>query len=273
MEAWAGWNPAAGFLHFSTKDTEFARNPKEAFEELKRRAKHHAMPLPVKRYASTKHTVLPRVALGGEFVGVLKNRRTWRKFGPAAVSLETLAQTLELTFGIQGWVNVPGVGRAAMKTSPSGGALHPMEAYVVGRRVEGLRSGIYHYDSEQRQLDWIRRGVAKKPLQKSLGHQWWFANAAFLVVMTAVVARIQWKYDDPRAYRVLLAEAGHLGQTFCLTATWLGLAPFCTMAMADTQWEEWLGIDGVRETVLYVVGAGTRPSPEGMKNAHIGRIG
>jgi hypothetical protein len=60
-------------------------------------------------------------------------------------------------------------------------------------------------------------------------------------------------------YRAALAEAGHVCQTFCLAATWRGLAPFCLMGLNDTLIEQDLGIDGIRETVLYVAGAGTRP--------------
>jgi SagB-type dehydrogenase family enzyme len=271
MESWASWNPAAGFFHFSTKDTRFAPDPLRDLQELIRRAKHDPMPLPVKAYPKTSRTKLPRARVEGEFPEALKNRRTWRKFGSQPVELEKLAQLLELTFGIQGWVNVPGLGRAALKTSPSGGDLHPIEAYVLSQRIKGLKRGIYHYNAARHELEWLRDGIGRRTLESSLGHQGWFARAAFLVVMTAVFGRTQWKYDFPRSYRVVLAEAGHLCQTFCLTATWLGLAPFCTMAMADTKWEEWLGIDGVNESVLYVAGAGTRPSD--MSEAHIGMLG
>ena len=62
-----------------------------------------------------------------------------------------------------------------------------------------------------------------------------------------------------RAYRAALAEAGHVCQTFCLTATWLGLAPFCLMGLADDEIERDLGIDGITESVLYAAGAGVRP--------------
>jgi SagB-type dehydrogenase family enzyme len=81
-----------------------------------------------------------------------------------------------------------------------------------------------------------------------------------VVVMTAVFARTQWKYPASRAYRAVLLDAGHLGQTFCLVATWLGLAPFCTMALADSRIERDLGIDGVTESVLYAAGVGVRPA-------------
>jgi len=269
MESWAAWNPSAGFFHFCTKDTQFATNPRAAFQELQRRAKHDPMPLPLKTYANARRTKLPRSNSDGEFPMVLEARRTWRKFGREPVPLNALAQTLELTFGIQGWVDVPDLGRAAIKTSPSGGSLHPIEAYVLVQRVQGLRKGIHHYNAERHELEWLRTGFAEKAVERSLGHQWWFAKGAFLVLMTAVFSRTRWKYDFPRVYRGILLEAGHLCQTFCLTATWLGLAPFCTFAHTDTQWENWLGIDGIHESVLYVAGAGTRPGPDGMRDATI----
>jgi SagB-type dehydrogenase family enzyme len=271
MESWVDWNPAAGFFHFSTKDTELAPDQAWAFEELKRRAKQNPMPLPLNSYPRAPRTKLPRASTQGEFSEVLKRRRTWRKYGPEAVTLEALAKTLALTFGIQGWVDVPGLGRAAMKTSPSAGSLHPIEAYVLAQRVKGLKKGIYHYNAARHELDWLRKGVSRKALERNLGSQWWFAKGAFLVLITAVFGRTQWKYDFPRAYRAILLEAGHLCQTFCLTATWLGLAPFCTMAQTDTKWEKWLGIDGVKESIIYVAGAGTMPTD--MRDANILMIG
>jgi SagB-type dehydrogenase family enzyme len=82
-----------------------------------------------------------------------------------------------------------------------------------------------------------------------------------------VFGRTRWKYDYARAYRAVLIEAGHLCQTFCLTATWLGVAPFCTMAFADSKIEKVLGLDGIQESMLYVAGAGLRP--ENDQRAHL----
>ena len=67
--------------------------------------------------------------------------------------------------------------------------------------------------------------------------QWWFEDAAALFLFTAVFARKQWRYRFPRAYRSVLLEAGHFAQTFCLAATSIGLAPFCTQALADRRIE------------------------------------
>jgi SagB-type dehydrogenase family enzyme len=271
MDGWRSWNPAAGYFHFSTKDTPFAPDPMAAMKDLLVRAEHDPMPLPIKHYPGARKIKLPHVESGAEFPQILRSRRTWRTYGKQAVPLEALAQIMKLTFGIQGWVDVPGLGKAAMKTSPSCGCLHPTEAYVLAQRVEGLLGGFYHYNTAGHELEWLRPGVTPKELEKSLGNQWWFAKAAFVVLMTAVFGRTHWKYEFPRVYRGILIEAGHLCQTFCLTATWLGLAPFGTIAQTDTQWEKWLGIDGVSESIIYVAGAGTRPKD--MTEAHIGMLG
>ena len=50
----------------------------------------------------------------------------------------------------------PPDGRMPLKTSPSGGARHSIEAYVVVRRVAGVPAGVYHYDAAAHAL--VRRG-------------------------------------------------------------------------------------------------------------------
>jgi SagB-type dehydrogenase family enzyme len=78
--------------------------------------------------------------------------------------------------------------------------------------------------------------------------------------MTAVLPRVWWRYPNARSYRAILLDAGHVCQTFCLVATWLGLAPFCTMAMDDRRIERDLRIDGTHEILLYAAGVGSKPA-------------
>ena len=218
----------------------------------------HPLPPRVKKYPGAAAVQLPRGEAATEFAGVLQERRTWREFSRKPVALGAFAQLLWLSFGVQGWARIPGVGQLVLRTSPSGGAMHPMEAYVFVRNVEGVGAGIYHYDAAGLRLKLLRRGTSKSEIGRMLATQKWAGEAAFVVFLTAVFGRTQWKYEHPRAYRVVLAEAGHLGQTFCLTATSLGLAPFCTMALADTPLERALGIDGVSESVMFAMGVGLR---------------
>lgn len=260
LHKWKAWNPAASFFHMQTKDSYTAGISREEIRWAKELLQAQRASAPSKNYPGVRTIVLPHENYWGEFPGVLQERRTWRKFGRGPVSKEIVARLLHLSFGVQGWLRIPEGGRFAQKTSPSGGALHPAEAYVLVQNVRGIPRGIYHYDAVAHRLQEIRRGATPAEIQKLLAGQWWFRDAAFVVFLTAVFHRTQWKYDYPRAYRAVLAEAGHLCQTFCLTATWLGLAPFCTMAFADTRIERTLRVDGISESVLYAMGAGAKPA-------------
>jgi SagB-type dehydrogenase family enzyme len=259
MRGWEKWSPSASHFHFATKDVKYERSDAEDFSSLRQLSERRPLPRRRKQYPGVKRVKLSLPGKSGEFERVLHERRTWREFSRKPLELRQLETLLWLSFGVQAWAEIPGVGRLPLKTSPSGGALHPLEAYVLIRNVTGIAPGIYHYDDEGHVLELLRAGCSRGRLKKLLAGQDWFCGSAFVVFLTAVFQRSQWKYEHPRAYRVLLAESGHVCQTFCLTATWLGLAPFCTMALADTKIEQALGVDGVTESVVYAMGAGLRP--------------
>lgn len=262
LRAWEAWNPAAGFFHLSTKDVDYDTVPENQAKAVRRLVRMKPMPRPVKDYPKAPHILLPQPKTDGEFARVLLERRTWRKYSSGAIGLSALGTLLGLTWGVQGWAKVPVLGPLALKTSPSGGALHPIEAYVVARNVRSLPPGLYHYCGAQHRLDLLRRGASSRQITRYLAGQSWFGGAAVVVLMTAVFSRTQWKYNYARAYRAVLMEAGHLCQTFCLVATWLGLAPFCTLALEDSILEKDLGVDGVGESILYAAGVGARPEKE-----------
>jgi SagB-type dehydrogenase family enzyme len=105
-------------------------------------------------------------------------------------------------------------------------------------------------------LECLRSVPAKRKAVSYAAGQKFLKDAAAVFLMTAVFPRTMWKYRFPRAYCVVLLDAGHLCQTFCLVATWLGLAPFCTAALKDSEIEKDLSLDGIRETALYLAAVG-----------------
>jgi SagB-type dehydrogenase family enzyme len=260
QESWAPWLPAGGLLHFSAKDLPYVSDLGESRRALLVHARREPAPPEVKRYPRAARLQLPNPNTKGEFPQVLLARRTWREFSECRLDLEDLSTLLWLTCGVQFWVKLPGsIGRVALKTSPSAGARHPLEAYVAVLRVRGLPRGLYHYSPDTHSVELLRRGCRSQQFGSYLAGQSWYGSASALMFMTAVFKRNQWKYPDPAAYRTVILDAGHMCQTFCLTATWLGLAPFCTMALADSKVEKALGLDGISESVLYAAGVGTRP--------------
>jgi SagB-type dehydrogenase family enzyme len=251
------WNPEAGFFHIATRDVPFTTRRKAA-PEIAGRARGPAMPPAVKRYRGLPQIDLPRPQQNGPLPSVLRARRTWRRYSRLPVALSELATILAFTAGVQHWVRSGGL-RIPLKTSPSGGARHPIECYVIARDVRGLRSGIYHYASDRHALERLGGPVPIERMRAYLPSSGYFAKASAMVFFTAVFERILWRYPYSRAYRAALIEAGHVCQTFLLTATWLGLAPYCVMGLADSLIERDLGIDGIRESVLYAAGVGRPP--------------
>lgn len=256
---WRTWSPEAAFFHFGTRGGAYPDDPRSYDVALRRKARTDPPP-PATKSVRGRRLRLPMPQKLGDLSSALKDRRTWRHFGPGPVPLAELSTLLQLTWGVQKWGGVKGQGRVALKTSPSGGARHSIEAYVLALNVEGLKPGVYHYDAATHQLVDLRQRVSGALLSKLLVNQYYYAEAGAAVVMSAVFARAMWRYPFSRAYRTVLTEAGHLGQTFCLAATALGLAPFTVMAFDEHQTERMIRIDGVNESALYVVGVGTRSS-------------
>jgi SagB-type dehydrogenase family enzyme len=251
------WNPAVGFFHSATKDVPFSSTG-----ELRRHAREPRggppMPAPIKRYPRARSVRLPPPQATTPFADVLLSRRTSRRYSAEPVTVSELSTLLALSAGVLQWA-VTGAGEAPLKTSPSGGARHPLECYVVARAIRGLRPGIYHYRPDSHVLERIRGAVPVARMRAYVPRSEYFAKASAMVFFTAVFARQLWRYPYSRAYRAALIEAGHVCQTFLLTATSLRLAPFCLLGLADSIVEEDLGIDGIAESVLYCAGVGRPP--------------
>lgn len=253
---WRHWLPQ-GSYHFATKDAPFA-SPSQWARMAREFLAAAPQPPLFKRNPRLPQRRLPAAVApdADAFVRVLAARRTHREFSGQPVTLAALASLLHYTWGALGTIASPNFGPLLHKTSPSGGARHPGEVYVAALDVRGLAQGLYHYSVKDHTLERIRRGPMRRAvLRYTLGQQH-VGRAAAVCFMTAVFPRTMFKYRSPRAYRIVTLDTGHLGQTFCLVATWLGLAPFTTAAVADTAIERALGIDGVSESIMYVAGVG-----------------
>jgi SagB-type dehydrogenase family enzyme len=260
LSIWEPWGVEARFFHYATRNVHsapFTINEARFNSALKRRK---PPPPPVKTYPGRLRTRLPNPSrrFGEHLPEVLLNRRTHRSFGPGSLSLEKLSVLLRLTWGFTSYIHWPGLGRLPVKTSPSGGARHSLEVYLWCLRVAGLPQGIYHYRADRHELELVRPGRFRNRIGVLCGYQKWVRDCSVLFVMTSVLPRVMWRYQNSRAYRVILLEAGHFCQTFCLVATWLGLAPFCTAALYDEKIETDLDLSA-EEAVLYAAGVGMVP--------------
>jgi SagB-type dehydrogenase family enzyme len=257
MDTLRDWNPAAGFFHSTTRNASFVGlGELRAIQQA--RARHQPWPGAVFTPVSSEQTALDLGDTTGALSRILSERRSWRQFGPGALSLDSLGSLLWQTGGIQQWVFTD-LGTFALKTSPSGGSLHPIELYVLARSVEGVAPGFLHYSGADHRLRRLTSDHAPPAITRFLPAQPWFEGANAVIFFVAHYERSLWRYTYARAYRAPLVEAGHLAQTFCLHATELGLAPFVSMALADEAIEREISADGITRAVLYAAGVGSRP--------------
>jgi putative peptide maturation dehydrogenase len=270
------WHPYAALYHFMTRwqDVDVERLPRWAAEagdselppseEELTELLHELGPAPsafVHVDAKRSHD-LPLPTLRRRLFDTLGRRKTSRSFDDRVpLTEEQLGTVLHHVFGCRGTARVFADVVAVKKTSPSGGALHPIEAYPLVTNVDGVAPGLYHYDVEGHALESIEklsRKAARDVARSFAAGQSYFANAHVLVILAARFPRSFWKYrHHQRAYAVLLMDAGHLSQTFSLVCTELGLGAFVTAAVNGADAEKRLGLDPMQEGVLAIVGCGS----------------
>jgi SagB-type dehydrogenase family enzyme len=187
-------------------------------------------------------------------------RRSIRSFGPGSLTLDQVATLLHAAYGVTHTLDRPdGTPAAQLRAVPSGGALYPLELYVLAARVDGLEPGLYHFDPLRRVLEVVRVEDPSPKLLEISTYPEIVGESAVTWFVTLVVWRTRFKYG-PRGYRFALLEAGHLAQNLVLTATALGLAAVPLGGFYDRRADEYLGIDGVHESTIYTLSAGTLPS-------------
>jgi putative peptide maturation dehydrogenase len=206
---------------------------------------------------------LPLVLRSGGLYEALAQRKTTRRFDrDARMTIEELATVLYYVFGCHGYAAMAGEGLMIKRTSPSGGGLHPIEVYPLVVGVEGIATGLYHYNPRDHSLELVTEVAAAEVggmAAEFVCGQRYFSSAHVLFLMTARFYRSFWKYRrHQKAYAALMMDAAHLSQTLYLVAADLGLGAFVTAAVNGANIEERLGIDGWTEGALAVSGCGMR---------------
>jgi SagB-type dehydrogenase family enzyme len=206
------------------------------------------------RYSHRPTVDLPRPRLGpASLEVVLRQRVSQRAMSCEPVTVNDIATLLGMAYGATQDDDDDRDADAPRRAVPSAGALYPLELYVCLRHVEGLQSGIHHYDAPRHRLD--RLATPPEPAFAAVVEQTTAGAGAGLVIITALLYRTRVKYGQ-RAYRFTLLEAGHVAQNLILAATALGLATVPIGGFVDHEIEEVLGADGVSHVALYVVAFG-----------------
>ncbi|HSD96004.1 MAG TPA: SagB/ThcOx family dehydrogenase [Sulfuricaulis sp.] len=154
----------------------------------------------------------------------LHERRSVRDFGKTALTQDEVSQLLWAAQGV--------TSRDGLRSAPSAGALYPLELYLVSGNVENLDPGIYKYVSAGHKLMKIMTGDQRRVLAAASLGQDSVADAAVVLVFTAVERRTTRKYGS-RGVRYVHIEIGHASQNVFLEATALGLGAVVVGAFED----------------------------------------
>ncbi len=190
--------------------------------------------------------ILPKPSFDGKISveKAIKGRRTVRDFRERGISLNHLSQ---LVWAGQGITDTSGNKRAA----PSGGALYPLDIYVVigENGIEKIEAGVYRYSPREHSLLSIAKGDRRREIALASLSQMWMAHAPVIFIITAEYRRITGKYGE-RGIRYALMEVGHVGQNLFLQSEALGLGAGIVGAFNDSDVSSRAGLPSQHEPLL-----------------------
>lgn len=252
------WGIPTALMHFCVQDAEFMTIEQAEARQIDR-AGHVAQPDLLLKNA-TGAIALPNALDDNELLSLMARRRTNRTAAAPTITAQQLSDCLFAGMGITGETSNC-VGALPLGMTPSGGARNPYEAYVVALGVEGLEPGVYHYSAADHDLGRISANHLPK-ISELVGGQDWADAMPCLILLCARLDRTMWKYEDANAYRVVLIEAGHIGQNMMLAATRHGLSACPTAALSHSAIKRLLGLDRLTDAPIYALTLSTpEPSP------------
>jgi SagB-type dehydrogenase family enzyme len=213
----------------------------------------------------------PGVRFDKPLAELVSDRVSCRAFDDRPIGFPELATLVRIGYGATG-VTDDGPLYVVDRAVPSAGGLYPLELSLLVRSVDGLPAGIYHYVPLADGLELVCDGAVPARLVTHLFlDQPWAAEAAVVLVLSAVCARSLVKYGD-RGYRYLLLEAGHVAQNLVLATTGLDLGAVNLGGFLDDELSGLLHLDIESEIVLYGTAVGRPSSDDRTTRRALGRL-
>lgn len=184
-------------------------------------------------------------------------RDRWISKGGARADLfdlEELSRLLLIGAGAKRFKKGPLSGRY-FRTYASAGALHPNEVYVAPGALEGLPSGLYHFNPRENHLALLGEGDARVELSEASGEAR-LADAQAVLIISGIPWRTSWKYG-PRGYRHLWWDAGMIIANLLALAAEAGNRCRVLVNFVDRVVNEMIGVDGHSEMALALVAIGS----------------
>ena len=189
-------------------------------------------------------------------------RKSRRGFIDEPLSLEELSFLLWATQGVHKVAvdNRHGKIKTTKRTVPSGGSRHPYETYLAVINVTDLEAGIYRYLALEHKLLFLSSADVDLASQMSkICHlQKFVARASVIFIWAIIPYRIEWRYSIA-AHKGAAIEAGHICQNLYLACEAIGGGTCAIAAYDQKAIDDFLGLDGHNEFVVYLSPVGKIP--------------
>lgn len=235
-------------FHENSKTSKYNFSPSE--EEVVARMGELHESLPYDGYPVVDIPPATPKKLHASLSETITRRCSALELAPKSVSFDDMTTLLFHAYG----VNRDNRGTSfprPFRTSPSAGALYPLELFFHSTRVLGLKPGLYHYNPSKNHLRLLREGDATEAIARGFVQPGAAQSASVHVFLTAVFERSTFKYGD-RGYRYALLEAGHVAQNLNLAATALNYGCVNIGGFFDRKIDQFLGLDGLTHSTIYM---------------------
>ncbi len=142
-------------------------------------------------------------------------------------------------------------GNSLSRPYPSGGALYPIETYLLSAALESQPPAAFHYDPTNHTLARLWELPASFDI-KTLAKHPDGLHLSSLLVFTSVWQRSSAKYGD-LAYQHALLEAGHMSENILLVGCALDLQVRPYAGFSDTLIAQHLDLDEEREQTVHTI--------------------
>ncbi|MCC4769633.1 SagB/ThcOx family dehydrogenase [Methanosarcina sp. DH2] len=177
---------------------------------------------------------------------MLAKRRSVRRYAERDLSETVISRFLWAAQGIS--------SKEGLRTSPSAGALYPLEIHAVIGEGNGFEPGIYRYIAEEHTLTQEIPGDMRERLSRAALSQPMVRQAPVSLIISAVYPRITSKYGK-RGIRYADMEAGHAAQNVYLLGVELGIGTCAVGAFDDEEVKKVLKLPA-NEEPLYILPLG-----------------
>jgi len=156
----------------------------------------------------------------------ISKRRSRRNIQSKEISAEQLSQILWACYGITSPQSGPSHIGGGLRSTPSAGALYPLDIYVLVGNVKGIEPGVYKYIPKGHRIIRTIDKDTRKELSDVASNLKIISLAPVVLVYSAVFSRCTDKFGSIGRERYVCMEVGHSAQNVYLQVEALHLGTY-----------------------------------------------